>query len=196
VKAAPFNVETFLATVGAGRTVSKLRKNEVVFSQGDPADAVFYLRTGKCKVVVVSEQGKEAVVALHSKGDFFGEGCLNGHSRRVATVTALTDCVIMRLDKAAVIRVIHNEPNFAEAFIAHLLARKRAMKTHQSKRSGVSPLFADDHPFEDTVGGMLRDRYEETVRQAPSGRMLALLLQMTSRRIEFADGAAFVTRQS
>jgi CRP/FNR family cyclic AMP-dependent transcriptional regulator len=119
----PFEVKTFLATVDGGRTVSKYRKNEPVFAQGDPADAVFFIRDGKCKVIVVSEQGKEAVVALHGKGDFFGEGCLNGHSRRVATVTAMTDCVIMRLDKAADVRVIHDEPKFAEVFIAHLLAR-------------------------------------------------------------------------
>ena len=72
----PFKVETFLATVDGGRTVSNYRKNQKVFSQGDPADAVFYIQEGKVKVCVVSEQGKEAVVAIHGKGDFFGEGCL------------------------------------------------------------------------------------------------------------------------
>jgi CRP/FNR family cyclic AMP-dependent transcriptional regulator len=118
-----FNVKTFLSTVGDGRTISNYRKNDKVFSQGDPADSVFYIENGKVKVCVISELGKEAVVALHGKGDFFGEGCLNGQPLRLATVAAMTECVIMRLDKAAIVRVIHNEPKFSEAFMAYLLAR-------------------------------------------------------------------------
>ena len=85
-----FDLETFLSSVDGGRSMSKYRKDEIVFAQGDPADAVFYIRKGECKVTVVSEQGKEAVVAIHGKMDFFGEGCLNGHRRRLATVTAIT----------------------------------------------------------------------------------------------------------
>jgi CRP/FNR family cyclic AMP-dependent transcriptional regulator len=92
-------------------------------SQGDPADSVFYIQDGKVKVCVISEQGKEAVVALHGKGDFFGEGCLTGQPLRLATVAAMTDCVIMRLDKAAIVRVLHNEPKFDEMFMSYLLAR-------------------------------------------------------------------------
>jgi CRP/FNR family transcriptional regulator, cyclic AMP receptor protein len=99
----PFNVETFLATVEGGRTVSNYRKNQTVFSQGDPADSVFYIQDGKVKVTVVSERGKEAVVAIHGKGDFFGEGCLSGQPRRLATAASMTECVIMRLDKAAIV---------------------------------------------------------------------------------------------
>ena len=83
-----FDLETFLSSVDGGRSMSKYRKDEIVFAQGDPADAVFYIRKGECKVTVVSEQGKEAVVEIHGKRDFFGEGCLNGHRRRLATVTA------------------------------------------------------------------------------------------------------------
>jgi CRP-like cAMP-binding protein len=113
----------FLHTVDGGRSVSKYRKNRKVFSQGDPADAVFYIQEGKVKVCVVSEQGKEAVVALHGNGDFFGEGCLNGHSRRLATVFTVTECVIMRIEKAAMVRILHDEPKFSEMFIAYLLAR-------------------------------------------------------------------------
>jgi CRP/FNR family transcriptional regulator, cyclic AMP receptor protein len=94
-----------------------------VTRQGDPADAVFYLQNGKAKVTVVSEQGKEAVVAIHGTNDFFGEGCLAGQARRIATVTTLTESVIARLEKAAIIRVIHQEPAFSEMFIAHLLGR-------------------------------------------------------------------------
>jgi len=97
-----FNVKTFLATVNGGRTITSYRKDQKVFSQGDPADAVFYIREGKVKVCVISEQGKEAVVALHGNGDFFGEGCLTGQPLRLATVAAMTDCEIMRIDKAAI----------------------------------------------------------------------------------------------
>ena len=98
----PFNVETFLATVNGGRSISKYRKNQTVFRQGELADSVFFIEEGKVKVSVVSEQGKEAVVAIHGKGDFFGEGCLTGQPRRLATVTSMTECVIMRLDKATI----------------------------------------------------------------------------------------------
>jgi CRP/FNR family transcriptional regulator, cyclic AMP receptor protein len=122
-KPRPFNVQVFLNTVEGGRTVSHYRKNQKVFSQGDPANSVFYIQEGKVKVCVISERGKEAVVALHGKGDFFGEGCLAGQALRLATVAALEDCVIMRLDKAAVVRVLRDEPKFSEAFMAYLLAR-------------------------------------------------------------------------
>ena len=104
------------ASTGSART-------QIVFSQGDPADAVFYIQKGKAKVTVVSEQGKEAVVAMFGTNEFFGEGCLAGQGQRISTVTAMTDCVIMRLEKAAVVDVIHREPAFSEMFIAHLLGR-------------------------------------------------------------------------
>lgn len=94
-----------------------------MYSQGSPADSVFYLQKGKAKKTVVSDQGKEAVVALLGTGDFFGEGCLAGQALRLATVAALTECVIVRMAKASIIRVIHQEPAFAELFIAHLLHR-------------------------------------------------------------------------
>jgi CRP-like cAMP-binding protein len=119
----PFVLESFLSHAGGGRTKAKYGKDEIVFCQGDPADAVFYIIDGKCKVTVVSEKGKEAVVALHEKGDFFGEGCLNGHRRRLATVTAVTECEIMRFDKATMAHALHDEPKFSELFISHLLAR-------------------------------------------------------------------------
>ena len=118
-----FSVEVFLSTLNGGRTVTAYRKNEKIFSQGDPADSVFYIQEGQTKVCVVSELGKEVVVALHRKGDFFGEGCLNGQPLRLGTVAAMTDCEIMRLDKAAIVKVLHDEPKFSEAFMAHLLSR-------------------------------------------------------------------------
>jgi CRP/FNR family cyclic AMP-dependent transcriptional regulator len=119
----PFNPKSFLAKVGEGRSIGRYRKDEIVFSQGDPADAVFYIERGKVKVSVVSEQGKEAVVAMLETNDFFGEGCLAGQAQRIATVATMTDSVIVRLEKAAIVRVIHQEPAFSGMFIAHLLAR-------------------------------------------------------------------------
>ena len=122
-KKQPFDVELFLHTVDGGRSVSNYRKNKKVFSQGDPGDAVFYIQEGKVKVCVVSEQGKEAVVALHGNGDFFGESCLNGHPLRMATFMTVTECVIMRLEKAVIVRVLRDEPKFSEMFMSYLLSR-------------------------------------------------------------------------
>src|ERR1700716_4500942 len=118
-----FNPKSLLAMVGEGRSIGEYRKDQIVISQGDPADAVFYLQRGKVKLTVVSEQGKEAVVAMLGTNDFFGEGCLAGQAQRIATVATMTDSVIMRLEKAAIVRVIHQEPAFSELFIAHLLGR-------------------------------------------------------------------------
>jgi len=119
----PFDPKSFLAEVGEGRTVSQYRKDQIVFSQGDPADAVFYIQKGKVKVTVVSDQGKEAVVAILGAGEFCGEGCLAGQARRIATVRAMTECTIMRLQKTSIVRVLHDEPAFSEMFMSHLLAR-------------------------------------------------------------------------
>ncbi len=118
-----FDPKSFLAKVGEGRSIGKYRKDQIVFSQGDPADAVFYIQKGKTKVTVVSEQGKEAVVAVLGADEFFGEGCLAGQPQRIANVATMADSVIMRLEKAAVVRVIHEEPAFSEMFIAHILGR-------------------------------------------------------------------------
>jgi CRP/FNR family transcriptional regulator, cyclic AMP receptor protein len=119
----PFDPKVFLDTENLGRTISKYRKDQTVFSQGSPADAVFYIQKGKVKITVVSEQGKEAVVAILGPDEFCGEGCLTGQPRRMATAVAMTECEIMRLEKAAMIRVLHEEPAFSERFVAHLLAR-------------------------------------------------------------------------
>src|ERR1700720_1192969 len=124
IKSRPsFDPKSFPAMVGEGRSIGEYRKDEIVISQGDPADAVFYIQSGKVKVSVVSEQGKEAVVAMLGANDFFGEGCLAGQARRIATVATMTDSVIVRLEKAAIGRVLQKEPAFSGMFIAHLLAR-------------------------------------------------------------------------
>jgi CRP-like cAMP-binding protein len=119
----PFDPQAFLSKVNGGRAIAEYRKDKTIFRQGDPSDAVFYIQSGKVKTTVVSEEGKEAVVALLGTGDFFGEGCLTGQPQRLSTVSALTECVIVRISKTDITRVIHEEPAFAELFIAHLLAR-------------------------------------------------------------------------
>jgi len=118
-----FNVKVFLTTVDGGTSVSNYRKNRKIFAQGDVADSVLYVQEGQVKLSIISELGKEAVVALHQKGDFFGEGCLSGQPLRLATATAITDCVITRLDKNTVVRVLHKEPKFSEMFLTYILSR-------------------------------------------------------------------------
>src|SRR6201987_3149422 len=120
---ASFDPKIFLAKVGEGKTISKFRKDQIIFSQGQVADAVFYIQNGKIKLTVVSEQGKEAVVAILGPGHFFGEGCLNGHPLRIATTRAMDECVITRLEKAAMIDAIHKEPEFSQLFMSYLLNR-------------------------------------------------------------------------
>ncbi len=122
-KRRPFDPKSFLAKVGEGRTIAKYRKGQVVFAQGDPADAVFYIQKGKVKITVVSDRGKEAVIAILGPDEFCGEGCLAGQPRRMATVAAMTDGTIMRLEKTSIIHVLQQEPGFSEIFISHLLAR-------------------------------------------------------------------------
>jgi CRP-like cAMP-binding protein len=118
-----FDSADFLAKVGGGRTIAKYRKNQKIFAQGDAADAVFYIQKGRVKVTVVSGLGKEAVVAILGKDEFFGEGCLAGQPLRVATVTGLADCDVMRIEKSALIRTLQSQPAFSEVFLAHILLR-------------------------------------------------------------------------
>jgi CRP/FNR family transcriptional regulator, cyclic AMP receptor protein len=134
----PFDPKVFLSKVNGGRAISDYRKDQIVYTQGEPADSVFYIHSGKVKKTVVSEQGKEAVVALLATGDFFGEGCLTGEPLRLATVSAVTECVIVRITKADIIRVIHEEPAFAELFIAHLLARNSRVEFWQGRSTGAN----------------------------------------------------------
>jgi CRP/FNR family transcriptional regulator, cyclic AMP receptor protein len=118
-----FDPKAFLARVGAGKTILKFEKYQHVFEQGDVADTVFYIQNGKVKLTVLSEQGKEAVVAILESGQFFGEGCMNGHPVRIATTTAMEDCVITSITKDAMLAALHDEPKFSEVFMAYLLTR-------------------------------------------------------------------------
>ena len=122
-KKSRFNVKQFLAAVNGGRTRSNYQADDVIFSQGDRADAVFYIHKGKVKVVVTSEQGKQAVVSFLGAGEFFGDGCLAGQPLCLATALAVTDCDTTRIEKAEMVRVLHDEPKFSEMFMAHLLTR-------------------------------------------------------------------------
>ena len=119
----PFDPEAFLSKTGRGTTKSTYEEDQVIFSQGKAADSIFYISNGKVKLTVLSEQGKEAVVAILGPGDFFGEGCLAGQPLRMATAATMTECSITRLEKDAMIRVLHDEPEFAEKFMSHLLTR-------------------------------------------------------------------------
>jgi CRP-like cAMP-binding protein len=118
----PFNPQTFLTKVGSGKTSLTLPKKHTIFSQGEAAEAVFYIQAGKVKLTVVSQQGKEAVVAILERGAFFGESCLAGQTVRTANATTVEDSSIVRIDKDAMIRVLHEEPTFAELFMSYLLA--------------------------------------------------------------------------
>jgi len=120
---AAFDPASFFSKKGAGRTMCKFPKRTVIFTQGDAADAVFYIQKGKVKVTVVSDQGKEAVVAVLNAGEFCGEGCLTGQAKRIATASAMTDCEIMRLGKTAFAQVLNAEPRLSEMFMSYLLLR-------------------------------------------------------------------------
>src|SRR3981189_3486510 len=121
-KSPPFDPKLFLAKVGEGRTIANYSKKQVVFSQGETADAIFYIQRGKVKLTVVSHNSKAAVIAILGVGDFLGEGCLAGQPLRMATPSAMSACSVLRLEKAAMVRVLHEEPAFSEMFVAYLLS--------------------------------------------------------------------------
>jgi len=121
--AARFDPASFLETAAKGRIIATHPKKQIIFAQGDVADSVFYIKEGKVKVTVVSEHGKEAVVAILGADAFLGEGCLIGQPKRLATASAMTECVTMRVDKAEIVRVLHDEPTFSQMFVTHILSR-------------------------------------------------------------------------
>jgi CRP-like cAMP-binding protein len=118
-----FVLKTFLASAGDGRTVVELQEGQTLFSQGDPADAVFHILNGKTRLTVLSRQGKEATIATLGPGDFLGEGCLAGQRFRMATAMAVTAGSIMRLEKNSIIRLLHDQPVFSELFMSYVLSR-------------------------------------------------------------------------
>jgi CRP/FNR family transcriptional regulator, cyclic AMP receptor protein len=118
-----FDPHAFLATIGEGRKIVSFPKKQTIFTQGDPTDAVFYIQTGKVRLTVVSNDGKEATLGILEDGNFFGEGALAGQALRMGSATALTDCAVLRIDKKAMMQALHREHEFSDLFVAYLLAR-------------------------------------------------------------------------
>ena len=122
-----FDLAVFLDTAKPGRSILDYAEGDVIFSQGDPGDAVFYIQKGRVKIAMTSEQGKEAILGILGEGEFFGEFCLIGQPLRLTTTTTLADSSVMRISKTEMVRVLHNQPTFAELFMAQLLTRERRM---------------------------------------------------------------------
>jgi CRP-like cAMP-binding protein len=118
-----FDPHVFLATIGEGRKSLFFRRKQVIFTQGDAADAVFYIQTGKVKLTVVSKTGKEATIGILGDGDFFGEGSLAGQTLRMSSASAMTDCAVLKIDKLAMMEALHRKHEFSDLFVAYLLAR-------------------------------------------------------------------------
>jgi CRP/FNR family transcriptional regulator, cyclic AMP receptor protein len=123
-----FDPAAFFQTVAKGRSISTYRKSEIIFSRGDAADAVFYIKDGKVKIAIVSKQGKEAVVALLGADEFFGEGCLIGQPERLAAAITMSECTIMRVGKGEIQRLLQDEPAFSQMFVSHILTRKERVE--------------------------------------------------------------------
>jgi len=118
-----FDPDTFLSTIGEGRRTLRFDKKQAIFSQGDAADAVFYIQRGRIKLTVISSNGKEATVGILGEGEFFGEGCLAGQPFRMGSASAITSCDVLRIDKKAMMRALHREHTLSDMFVAYLLAR-------------------------------------------------------------------------
>lgn len=122
-RARPFDPKVFLASIGRGRRILEFDKKQAIFTQGEPANAVFYLQKGRVKLTVVSPRGKEASIGMLSAGDFFGEGCIIGQPLRMTTASAMTDCVVVRLEKKTMMHVLHEQHTFSDLFVTHLVSR-------------------------------------------------------------------------
>ena len=118
-----FDSKAFLATIGEGRRVVAVPKKRTIFTQGEAADAVYYIQTGQVRLTVVSQNGKEATVGILNVGDFFGEGALAGQPRRMGSASAMTDCNLLRIEKTAMMRALHHQHAFSDLFVAYLLSR-------------------------------------------------------------------------
>jgi len=118
-----FDPKTFLSTMDGGRKIAAFAKKQTIFTQGDSSDTVFYIQKGKVKLTVVSKIGKEATIGILNEGDFFGEGCLTGQPLRLCSATAMTDCVVMRIDKKSMMKTLHEEHELSDLFVAYLLTR-------------------------------------------------------------------------
>ena len=180
----PFDPQLFLARVEAGKTRTELRRRQIVFSQGDPADAVFSIRKGRIELKVLSRHGKEAILATLGAGDFFGEGCLTGQPLRMATAAAATECTVMRIEKSAMVQVLRDEPVFSALFVAHLLTRNirleedlvdQLFNSSEKRLARVLLLLAD----------LGKDGKPEAVIAKISQESLAEMIGTTRSRVSF-----------
>src|SRR5271165_3405424 len=179
-----FKPEHFLATIGVGRKVVVFLKKETVFTQGDAADSVFYIREGKVRLTVVSKIGKEATLGILSDGDFFGEGGLAGQPLRMGSATAMTDCDVLRIDKKAMMEALHREHEFSDMFVAYLLAR-----TIRYEEDLVDQLFNSSEKRLARILLLLahfgKEGTPETVVPKISQEMLAEMIGTTRSRVNF-----------
>jgi CRP-like cAMP-binding protein len=179
-----FDSAEFLSKLGTGKTVVRCVKGQAIFSQGDSADAVFYVQSGKVKMTVTSEAGKEAVVALLEIGSFFGEGCLNGQSRRLSTASALTEVSAMRISKVEMLRVLKQEPVFATRFMTYLLERNSRVEEDL-----VDHLFNSSEKRLARVLLLLanfgKDQQPEAVLPKVSQELLAEMIGTTRSRVSY-----------
>jgi CRP/FNR family transcriptional regulator, cyclic AMP receptor protein len=179
-----FDSKRFLAEVGAGRTAAAFDGGGAIFTQGEVANELFYIQQGGVKLTVVSRCGKEAVIALLGAGDFFGEGCLAGQPLRMATATALTECSIMRLEKAVVVKMLYQEPVFSKRLLSYLLAR-----TIRIEEDLLDQLFnSSEKRLARTLlllANFGKDDESERVIPKISHEMLAKMIGTTRSRVSF-----------
>ncbi len=179
-----FDPTTFLATIGEGRKIVEFAKKQTVFTQGDAADAVFYLQTGKVRLSVVSETGKEATLGILNDGSFFGEGVLAGQTLRMGSATAMTDCSVMRIEKKAMMQSLHHEHTLSDLFVAYLLSRNI-----RYEEDLVDQLFNSSEKRLARVLLMLahfgKEGVPETVVPKVSQEMLAEMVGTTRSRVSF-----------
>jgi CRP/FNR family cyclic AMP-dependent transcriptional regulator len=183
-KAIKFDTKTFLSTINGGRKIEQFPKKRTIFSQGDPSDAVFYIKEGKVRLTVVSQIGKEATIGILNKGDFFGEGCLTGQLLRLCSATAMTDCSVMRIDKKSMMEVLHREHAFSDMFVAYLLIRNI-----RYEEDLVDQLFNSSEKRLARILLLLaqfgKDGKPETLVPKLSQEMLAEMIGTTRSRVSF-----------
>ena len=180
-----FDANVFLANVGAGRTVQHYRPKQAIFSQGDRADAVFYIHEGKVRLSVLSKQGKEATIALLGAGDFLGEGCIaSDQLLRLATATAITECSILRIEKSRMLRTLHEQHEFSDMFVGYVVERH-----NRTQADLVDQLFnSSEKRLARTLLVLSRvgkENHTETVIPRVSQETLAEMVGTTRSRVNF-----------
>ena len=180
-----FNPQVFLARAGLGRKILRLKKNEAVYAQGDPADALFYVQRGRLRVTVTSSNGKEATITLVGPGEFLGENCMvSAHPLRLVTATAMTDCAVLRITKAEMVRVLHEEHELSDLFVSFLLARNARIQadlvdqlfnSSEKRLARILLLFAQ----------FGKESKPETVIPKISQEVLAEMIGTTRSRVSF-----------